>query len=149
MNGKADYTTMVDIELESNINFLVDSSPVEQKSIIVRKSFQFALNIVELYRFLTSDKKEYILGKQILRSGTSVGAMVRESQNAESKADFIHKLSVAQKECDETCYWLELMFQSQIIPQQKFLELQTQAEELLRILRSIIITSKKNLNSKK
>ena len=76
------------------------------------KSFQFALNIVKLYKHLTEEKREYIMSKQLLRSGTSIGANIREAQNAQSKADFIHKLSISQKECDETLYWLELLHKS-------------------------------------
>lgn len=77
-------------------------------NIIKQKSFDFAVRIVKLNQYLTNDKKEFVLSKQILRSGTSVGAMIRESEHAQSKADFIHKLSVAQKEINETIYWLEL-----------------------------------------
>lgn len=68
---------------------------------------------MKLYKFLLENKKEYVLGKQVLRSGTAIGALVREAQNAESKADFIHKLGVAQKENDETLYWLELLFETE------------------------------------
>ncbi len=80
----------------------------EKKNIIKDKSFSFAIRIVNLYRHLCTSKKEFVLSKQLLRSGTAVGALVRESQNAESSADFIHKLSIAQKECDETLFWLEI-----------------------------------------
>ena len=76
----------------------------ERKSLIKDKSFAFAVRIVRLYKHLCENKKEYVLSKQLLRSGTAVGALVREAQNAESKADFIHKLGIAQKECDETTY---------------------------------------------
>ena len=80
-----------------------------KKNIIKDKSFDFAIRIVKLYQYLTAEKNEYVLSKQLLRSGTSVGAMVRESEHAESKADFIHKLAIAQKESNETLYWLELL----------------------------------------
>ena len=70
-------------------------------------------------QYLSHDKKEFVLSKQILRSGTSIGALVREAQNAESKADFIHKLAIAQKECDETIYWLELLIQSGYLTEQE------------------------------
>ncbi len=79
------------------------------ESIIKDKSFLFAKRVIKLYQYLTDKKKEFVLSKQILRSSTAVGALVREAQNAESKADFIHKLAIAQKECDETIYWLELL----------------------------------------
>lgn len=79
------------------------------ESVLKNKSFQFAVRIIKLYHYLIIDKKEYVLSKQLLRSGTAIGALIREAQNAESKADFIHKLGIAQKECDETIYWLELL----------------------------------------
>ena len=81
----------------------------KKENVLLVKSFAFAVRIVKLYQYLVSEKKEYVLSKQLLRSGTAVGALVREAQNAESKADFIHKLGIAQKECDETIYWLELI----------------------------------------
>jgi four helix bundle protein len=80
-----------------------------KKNIIKEKSFDFAVRILRLYQYLSSNKKEYVLSKQLLRSGTSVGAMVRESEYSESKADFIHKLAIAQKESNETEYWLSLL----------------------------------------
>ena len=73
------------------------------------KSFGFAVRIVNLYRFLSDNKKEFILSKQVLRSGTAIGALYREAEHAESKQDYIHKLSIAQKECNETIYWLDLL----------------------------------------
>lgn len=85
------------------------------EKIIKTKSFNFALPIVKLYQFLCSDKKEFVSSKQLLRSGTSVGAMVRESEQAESKPDFIHKLAIAQKEANESEYCLELLFQSEYL----------------------------------
>jgi four helix bundle protein len=84
-------------------------------SIIKNKSFHFAIRIVKLHKFLLENKKEYVLSKQVLRSGTAIGALVREAQNAESNADFIHKLGVAQKENGETLYWLELLFETDIL----------------------------------
>ncbi len=78
------------------------------KSIIKDKSFVFSIRVVKLCKYLIENKKEFVLSKQLLRSGTAVGALVREAQNAESTKDFIHKLAIAQKECDETIYWLEL-----------------------------------------
>ena len=79
------------------------------KSIFRDKCYSFAVRIVNLFKFLKSEKKEYILSKQLMRSGSSVGALVREAEFAESKADFIHKLATAQKECNESIYWLELL----------------------------------------
>lgn len=89
-------------------------------------------------------RKEYVLSKQFLRSSTSVGAQVREAQNAESRKDFIHKLSIGQKECDETLYWLELMHNSKFISDVEFYYIYTKGEELLKLIRSIKISTKNN-----
>lgn len=96
-------------------------------------------------KILNRRKKEYILSKQLLRSGTSIGANIREAQNAQSKADFIHKLSISQKECDETMYWLELLYQSELLVYEKYNLIHSDAGELLKMLRSSIITTKNNL----
>lgn len=114
------------------------------KNILKSKSFAFAVRIINLYKYLVSEKKEFVLSKQILRSGTSVGAMIREARNAESKADFIHKLSIGQKECDETIYWLELLNTSKYLSDPEFQSLNASAEEILRMIKSSIITAKKN-----
>ncbi|WP_409993841.1 MULTISPECIES: four helix bundle protein [Chryseobacterium] len=74
----------------------------EKKNVLKDKSFNFAIRIINLYKYLSANKNEYVLSKQLLRNGTAVGALIRKSQNAESKADFIHKLAIAQKECDES-----------------------------------------------
>ncbi len=116
----------------------------EKKNPLKDKSFLFALRIIKLYKYLTEVKKEYVISKQLLRSGTSVGANIREAQNAQSKPDFIHKLSISQKECDETLYWMELLHQSEYLNETEFNAIYTEADELLKMLRSAIITSKKN-----
>lgn len=113
-----------------------------KENVIKIKSFAFALNIVKLYQYLTDSKKEYILSKQMLRSGTAIGAMVREAEHAESKADFIHKLSIGLKEANETEYWLELLYQSDYIDKNDFESYKTEVEEILRLLISIIKSSK-------
>lgn len=114
------------------------------ESVIKRKSFELAIRGVNFYKYLISDKKEFVMSKQFLRSVTSVGANVREAINAQSKPDFIHKLSIAQKECDETMYWLELLSETQYISKVEFISIHEQTNEVLKIIRSIIITSKKN-----
>jgi len=83
------------------------------KYIVRDKSFSFALRVIKLYKYLVDEKREYILSKQVLRSGTAVGALIREAEQGESKADFIHKLTIALKEANETEYWLDLLFQSE------------------------------------
>jgi four helix bundle protein len=117
-----------------------------KESVIKSKSFEFAIRIVNLYKILSGERKEFILSKQMLRSGTSIGANVREAVNAESSADFIHKCSIAQKECDETLYWIELLKQTDYIDEKEFTSINNDAKELLKIIRSIILTSKKNNN---
>jgi len=104
----------------------------------------FAIRIIGLYQHLTEMKKEFIMSKQLLRSGTAIGALVREAQNAESTKDFIHKLSISQKECDESIYWLELHRATDYINEQEFESLNNDAIELLKMLRCSIITSKQN-----
>ena len=112
-------------------------------NVIKDKSFTFALRIVKLYKHLTNEKKEYVLSKQLLRSGTSVGAMVREAEHAESKADFIHKLSIALKEANESEYWIELLHQSDYIDGKGFQSISCDLKEILKLLTSIIKTAKK------
>lgn len=115
------------------------------ESIVKKKSFELAILGVNFYKFLILEKKEFVMSKQFLRSVTSIGANVREAINAQSKADFIHKLSISQKECDETMYWLELLKETNYISDLEFNSLHEQSTEVLKIIRSIIITSKKNL----
>jgi len=118
------------------------SGPMKEKSLL------FAVRIVNLCRYLNEEKAEYILSKQILRSGTNPGAMVREAENAESGSDFIHKLFIAQKEIAETQYWLELLFKSQYIKENEFNSIYKDSMELMKLFRSAILTRKKNLKNK-
>ncbi len=113
-----------------------------KENVVKNKSFEFALRIVKSSKFLVAEKKEYVLSKQILRSGTAIGAMVREAEHAESKADFIHKLSVALKEANETEYWLELLFMSEYIDKNVYEANASDLREILRLLISIIKSSK-------
>ena len=112
-------------------------------SIILRKSYAFALGIVKVCKELQHDKKEYILSKQLLRAGTSVGANVNEGISAQSKRDFVHKLSIALKEARETGYWLNLLRDSNYLPNNSFAELNRECNEIVKILSSIILTTKK------
>ena len=113
----------------------------ERENIIVQKSYAFALDIIKLYKELI-EKKEFVLSKQILRSGTSIGANVHEAVSSESKKDFIHKLGIALKETQETSYWLRLLKDSNYIHQQKFDSLHLTCLSLTKILNSIILTTK-------
>ncbi len=114
----------------------------EKKNILKDKSFLFAIRVAKLYQYLNSIQKEFVLSKQVLRCGTSIGANVREANNAESSADFVHKLSIAQKEADETIYWLELLQAINLITKEEYESLQQDATELLKIIRSSILTVK-------
>ena len=115
------------------------------ENVIKNKSFQFAIRVVSLYKILTEERKEYILSKQFMRSGTSIGANIREAINAQSHADFIHKFSIAQKECDETLYWIELLKETNYIRDTEFTSIHNDASEILKIIRSIILTTKKKI----
>ncbi len=113
-----------------------------KENIIASKSYAFALEIIRLYKTLSNNKKEYVLSKQILRSGTSVGANVHEAEASESKKDFIHKSGIALKEIRETSYWLNLLKDSDYICEEGFKKLISLADELTRILNNIILTTK-------
>ena len=114
------------------------------KGPVHEKSFNFALRVVKLSRFLVTEKREFVLSKQVLRSGTAIGALVREAEHGESKADFTHKMSIALKEANETLYWLELLYQSQYIDEKHFYSIRNDSEELLKLLISIVKSSKKS-----
>ena len=114
------------------------------ESIIDKKSKAFALRIIKLYKQLREVDKEFVLSKQILRSGTSIGANARERKNSQSKADFINKLSIALKEADETQYWLELLYESSIINENIFCSLNNDLKEIIAIITSSIKTAKQN-----
>ena len=111
---------------------------LKKDNLIVDKSKVFALRVIELYKFLTSEKKEFVLSKQLLRSGTSIGANARESIRAQSTADFYAKLTISLKEAEETAYWLELLNESGYIDNDMFKSLYSNCEELIRILVKIL-----------
>jgi four helix bundle protein len=115
-----------------------------KKNIVKEKSYEFAIQIIELYKILIS-KQEYVLSKQLLRSGTAVGALIQESEHAESKKDFIHKLSISLKEANETTYWLNLLLDTKYINQVEFDKIHNLNIELVRLLVTIIKSSKNNL----
>ena len=117
-----------------------------RKNIVKDKSFAFAVRVVNCYKWLCSDKKEYVMSKQFLRSGTSVGAMIRESEHAESKKDFIHKMAIAQKEINEAIYWLELLKETDYLELNQFKELEKDAIEFIKLITSIIKSSKASIN---
>jgi four helix bundle protein len=118
-----------------------------KKGILKEKSFRFAVRIVNLYKYMCEEKKEFVLSKQVLRSGTSVDAMVREAEYSESKADFIHKMAIAQKEINETLYWLELMCETTYLSSEEFDSINNDAIELIKMLTSTIKTAKSSLTT--
>jgi four helix bundle protein len=115
---------------------------MKTNNIIQQKSFAFAIRIVNLYKFLTTEKKEYVLSKQLLRSGTSVGANIEESIGGQSEKDFLSKISIAYKEARESMYWLKLLKATDYLSQEQADSLLKDAEELCKIIGKIQITIK-------
>jgi four helix bundle protein len=115
---------------------------IMKKSILKDKSYKFAVRIVKLSQYLQSDKKEFVLSKQILRSGTAIGALIREAEFGQSKADFTNKMSIALKEANETDYWLLLLKDTKFINSKLFESMQTDCKELIAMLVSTVKTSK-------
>lgn len=114
---------------------------VKRENTIVDKSKGFAVRIVKLYQYLCAEKREFVLSKQLLRSGTSIGANVKEAIRGQSKADFISKMSIALKEASETEYWLELLHETDFLDKKQFESIYANNQELLKILTSIVKAS--------
>jgi four helix bundle protein len=117
-----------------------------REDIVKSKSFAFAVRVVKLYQYLCEQNKEIVLSKQLLRSGTSVGAMVREAEHAESKPDFKHKMAIAQKEINETIYWLELLKETDYLTAEQFEIINTDAIEIIKLITAILKSTKSNIN---
>ena len=117
-----------------------------KENITATKAVDFAIKIIELYKILVEERKEYVMSKQLLRSGTSIGALIREAEHAESKADFLHKMNIALKEANETCYWLFLLYKGGYIAESVFNQYNNDSLELVKLLASIVKTTKANLN---
>jgi len=115
-----------------------------KENVVKHKSFAFSVRIIRLYQYLCREKKEYVLSKQLLRSGTAIGALIREAEQAESKADFIHKLAIALKEANETDYWIDLLKATDYLEEKEFNSIKADVVELLKLLISIIKSSKEN-----
>ena len=113
-------------------------------NIIYDKSYDFAIRIVKLYNCLAGEHKEYVLSKQVLRSGTAIGTLVREAKFAQSRADFINKMSIALKEANETSYWLDLLHDTNYINQKMHQDINSDINELISLLVSIVKNSKNN-----
>ena len=124
---------------------------MNNENIVNKKAYDFALRIIKLYKYLINEQKEFVLSKQILRSGTSIGALIKEAEHGQSKADFLHKMNIALKEANETEYWLMLLKDSQYINEQSYESISPDIVELIKILVSIVKTTKtklKRFNSK-
>jgi four helix bundle protein len=115
---------------------------MKKDNIIQQKSFAFAIRVVNLYKFLTNEKKEFVLSKQLLRSGTSIGANVEESIGGQSEKDFLSKLSIAYKEARETMYWLKLLLATDYLNREQAESLIADVEEICKIIGKIQITIK-------
>ena len=118
-----------------------------ENNILLMKVDAYSTRIVRLYKYLKDVEKEFILSKQLLRSGTSIGANIAESQSAQSSADFIHKLVVALKEAKETHYWLEKLLVGEYINEVGYKSMSYDNIEIIKLLTSIIITKKRNMSS--
>ena len=110
-------------------------------SAVADKSFEFAVRIVNLCKYLRYKKKEFVLSKQLLRSGTSIGANVHEGRRAQSRADFLAKMSIALKEANETYYWLKLLYRTEYLAKEEYLSMYADIDEILRILTAICKTT--------
>ena len=116
-----------------------------KENVVKEKTFTFAVRIVKLNEYLCADKKEYTLSKQLLRSGTSVGAMFTEAEHAQTKKDFLHKMAIAQKEINETIYWLNLLKESDYLSTEQHESISMDAVEIIRLITSILKSTKKNI----
>ena len=115
------------------------------KSIVGEKSYRFAIRRVNLYKWLCEEKKEYVLSKQLLRSGTAIGALLKEAEHGQSKSDFLNKVNIALKEANESAYWLMLLKDTGYIIGKEFDSIIKDAEELIKMLVSIVKTTKNKL----
>jgi len=119
-----------------------------KESVLKVKSMNFAVRIVNLYKYLQTTKKEFVLSKQVLRSGTSIGANIAESESAISDKDFLAKVYISLKECSETKYWLELLYKTEYIDEQQYESIQADCVELQKIMTATTKTLSKRLNMK-
>ena len=111
------------------------------KAVVEQKSKQFAVRIIRVYQYLTSEKKEFVLSKQLLRSGTSIGANMAEGECSISKRDFLNKMYISLKECNESLYWLDLLFETDYLSEREYASLRRDCDELRKMLSSITKTT--------
>ena len=112
---------------------------------VAPKSYAFALRIIKLYKWFIQEHKEFILSKQLLRSGTAIGALIKEAEHAQSKADFLNKMNIALKEANETEYWLMLLKDAEFLKEKEFISIHSDCQELIKLLASIVKSTKKTL----
>ena len=124
-----------------NVKCKMQNEAGSESNAVVEKSFEFAVRIVNLYRYLKKEHKEYVLSKQILRCGTSIGANVAEAQKGQSKADFAAKMNIALKEANETQYWLKLLFHTDYLSESQYISMNRDIQELLGLLIAICKSS--------
>lgn len=117
------------------------------KAVVEQKSKQFAIQIIRVYQYLTSEKKEFVLSKQLLRSGTSIGANLAEGECSISKRDFLAKMYISLKECNESLYWLDLLFETDYLSDREYTSLRTDCDELRKMLSSITKTTQCRISS--
>jgi len=121
---------------------------MKKSNVVADKSFDFAVRIVKLYRFLCEEKKEYVLSKQLVRSGTSIGANIEEALQAQSKRDYLSKMNIALKEANETLYWIRLFHATQLLDDKQKESIFADCNEVISILVAIVKTTKKNMEAK-
>ena len=116
-----------------------------ENNTVAEKSIAFSIRLIKIYKILTQDRKEYILSKQLLRSGTAIGALIREAEHGQSKADFLNKMNIALKEANETDYWLLLLYKGKFLNEKEYQSIIEDCTELLKMLIKIVKTTKENL----
>lgn len=116
------------------------------ENIVADKSYAFAIRVVKLYKLLSQEKREFILSRQMLRSGTSIGALIKEAEHAQSKSDFLNKMNITLKEANETEYWLMLMKDTEYLNEKEFQSIREDCSELIKLLISIVKSTKAKLN---
>ena len=118
---------------------------MKRENVVMGKSYAFALRVIKLYKYLIYEKKEYVLSKQLLRSGTSIGALIKEGEHAQSKPNFLNKMNVALKEANEAEYWIELLRDSEYLSAAESLSILEDVSELIKLLASIVKSTKNSL----
>ena len=119
---------------------------IQRINVVEEKSYQFSIRIINLYKYLDENKKIYAIAHQLLRSGTAIGALIKESAHAQSKADFLNKMNVSLKEANETMYWIRLLHSTHYLKDNEFASIHKDCEEIVKLLASIVKTTKASLN---